>query len=82
MRRPIINHTAIGESVYDPFCGSGTTIIAAETCGRVCYAMELNPIYIDVSLRRWERFTGRKATLQATGTTFEEVAQEREVKQL
>jgi DNA modification methylase len=58
MRRPILNHTTTGESVYDPFSGSGTTIIAAETCGRICYAMELNAIYVDVALRRWESFTG------------------------
>jgi len=82
MRRPILNHTIIGDSVYDPFCGSGSSIIAAETCGRICFAMELNRFYVDVALRRWELFTGRKATLQANGKTFEDVAKEREIQLL
>jgi DNA modification methylase len=79
MRRPLLNHTRIGESAYDPFGGSGTSLIAAETCGRICYAMELNPIYVDVTIRRWEAFTGRKATLETNGKTFEAIAKEREV---
>ena len=82
MRRPILNHTIIGASIYDPFCGSGSSIIAAETCGRICFAMELDRLYVDVALRRWELFTGRKATLQANGKTFEDVAKEREIQLL
>lgn len=59
MARPIRNHEA--SDVYDPFVGSGTTIIAAEQLGRRCYAMEIAPRYVAVALRRWEDFTGRKA---------------------
>ena len=50
-----------GETVLDPFVGSGTTIIAAEQLGRKCYAMEIEPKYVDVCVNRWEDFTGRKA---------------------
>lgn len=53
--------TQPGEIVIEPFCGSGTTIIAAEQCGRKCYAMELDPYYCRVIIARWEQFTGRKA---------------------
>lgn len=56
------NHAADGEIVYEPFCGSGTTIIAAEQLGRVCYACELYPAYCDVIVARWEELTGKKAT--------------------
>lgn len=64
MKRPIENNTVPGEYVYDPFCGSGTTIIAAERTGRKCLACELNPIYCDAIIKRWEAETGRKAILQ------------------
>lgn len=50
-------------SVYEPFCGTGTTLIAAETMGKTCYAMELNPEYCDITLKRWEDFTGESAVL-------------------
>lgn len=69
MRRPIVNNSARGDAVYEPFCGSGTTLIAAETVGRVCYAVELDPAYCDVIVRRWEGYTGRQAT-RADGTPF------------
>jgi len=58
MARPIRNHEG---DVYDPFVGSGTTIIAAEQLGRRCYAMEIDPVYVDVAVKRWEEFTGREA---------------------
>lgn len=61
MRRPILNHTSPGALVYDPFGGSGTTVIAAEMCGRQALLMELNPKYVDLTVRRWEAFTGRTA---------------------
>lgn len=64
MRRPILNHTQPGERVYDPFAGSGTTIIAAEGINRICHAIELNPAHIDVAIARWEAFTGRRAVLE------------------
>ncbi|MCF4125034.1 DNA-methyltransferase [Methylobacterium sp. SyP6R] len=61
MRRPILNHTQPGEGVYDPFVGSGTTLMAAEETGRVCYAIELNPAYCDVVVKRWSEATGQRA---------------------
>lgn len=59
-----------GSLIYEPFSGSGTTIIAAEQTGRRCYAMELSPNYVDVAVRRWQQFTGKRATLEATGAEF------------
>ncbi len=58
---PIRNHLKPGEGVYDPFVGSGTCLIAAERCGARCYAMEIDLIYVEVALRRWERFRGEEA---------------------
>jgi DNA modification methylase len=58
---PIRNHLQAGEAVYEPFAGSGTCLIAAETLGRRCYAMELDPKYVQVAKERWERFTGQTA---------------------
>jgi len=52
-----------GEIVYDPFLGSGTTLIAAEQLGRKCYGMEISPQYCDVIVKRWENLTGQKAVL-------------------
>jgi DNA modification methylase len=74
MRRPIDNNSRPGQVVYDPFLGSGTTLIAAEMTGRVCYGLELNPAYVDVIVRRWQAFTGRKARHQASGQLFDERA--------
>ena len=61
MARPIRNHGDKGDDVYDPFLGSGTTVIACERLGRRCFGMELSPAYCDVIVTRWEHFTGRKA---------------------
>ena len=61
MRRPIENNSSPGQAVYEPFSGSGTTIIAAEQAGRACYAIELSPSYAQLAIDRWEAFTGRKA---------------------
>jgi DNA modification methylase len=58
MARPLRNHKG---DVYDPFLGSGTTLIAAEQLGRRCYAIEIEPKYVDVAIARWEAFTGKKA---------------------
>jgi DNA modification methylase len=77
MRKPIRNHTIPGEAVYDPFCGSGTTLIAAEQTGRICFAVELDPKYVDVIVRRWQAFTGKEATLDGDGRTFDAVADQR-----
>ncbi len=61
MRRPVENHGGKDDHVYDPFAGSGTTIIACEQSRRRCYAMEIDPAYCDVIVQRWEQFTGKKA---------------------
>lgn len=63
MRRPIQNNSSPGQVVYDPFLGSGTTIIAAETEGRHCYGLEIEPAYCDIIVKRWEQFTNQEATL-------------------
>jgi DNA modification methylase len=77
MRRPIFNHTKRGEAVYDPFLGSGTTLIAAEMTGRVCYGSEIDPKFADVIVQRWQGFTNQQATLEADGRTFDEVKADR-----
>jgi DNA modification methylase len=74
MKRPIENNSSPGQAVYEPFSGSGTTIIAGEMTGRCVYAVELNPAYVDVAVKRWQDFTGQKAVLEGDGRTFEEVA--------
>jgi DNA modification methylase len=74
MRRPIVNNSRPGELVYDPFLGSGTSLIAAEMTGRLCYGLELCPTYVDVIVRRWQAFTGRTAIHQASGQPFDERA--------
>jgi DNA modification methylase len=58
--------------------GSGTTLIAAETTGRVCYGIELNPAYVDVAVQRWQKFTGKQAVLDGGDTTFDALKAERE----
>jgi DNA modification methylase len=73
MRRPIENNSSPGQAVYEPFCGSGTTVIAAEMSGRACHAVELSPAYVDVAVRRWQDFTGQQAVLEADGRPFNEV---------
>ena len=77
MRRPILNHTLPGEPLYDCFLGSGTTLIAAEQTGRVCYGVELDPKYVDVIIRRWQQYTGKQAVLDGDGRTFDDIAEER-----
>ena len=72
MRRPMLNSSGRGDTVYEPFGGSGSTIIAAETVARRAYAMELSESYCDLIVRRWQGFTGREATHQQTGRTFAE----------
>ena len=58
MERPIRNHEG---DVFDPFLGSGTTLIAAERQGRACYAMEISEAYVDAAVKRWENYTGEVA---------------------
>jgi DNA modification methylase len=77
MKRPIENNSNPGQAVYEPFSGSGTTIIAAEMTGRACHAIELSPAYVDVAVLRWQAFAGGVATLEGDGRTFEQVASAR-----
>jgi DNA modification methylase len=63
--------------VLDPFLGSGTTLIAAERAGRRARGIELDPVYVDVVIRRWQDYSGKSAILAATGQTFEAVAEQR-----
>jgi DNA modification methylase len=74
LRRPMLNNSAPGRAVYEPFCGSGTCLIAAETIGRACLAVELDPAYVDVAVQRWEAFTGETAVLDGDGRSFAELA--------
>jgi len=77
MRRPIENNSSPGQAVYEPFSGSGTTIIAAEMTGRACHAIEISPQYVDVTIRRWQSFTGQTATLEGDGRAFANIETER-----
>lgn len=77
MRRPILNNSSPGQAVYEPFMGSGTTLIAAESTGRVCYGVELNPAYVDVAITRWQNVTGQKVILDGESRSFEEIKNER-----
>ena len=78
MRRPILNHLRRGELVYEPFLGRGTTLAAAELTERVCCAIELDPKYVDVAVLRWQSLSGKQATLDGDGRTFEQIAAERQ----
>lgn len=73
MKRPIENNSSVGQAVYEPFSGSGTTIIAGEMTGRVVHAIELNPAYVDVAIKRWQDFTGQAAILDGDGRAFAEL---------
>ena len=72
----ILDVTSRGDIVLDPFCGSGTTILAAERTGRRGYGIELDPLYVDLTIRRWQAMTRQVATL-ADGKTFAQVEAER-----
>lgn len=77
MRRPIENNSSPGQAIYEPFCGSGTTIVAAEMAGRCCHAIELNPAYVDMAILRWQAFTGEAAILDGDGRAFAQVKADR-----
>jgi DNA modification methylase len=78
MRRPILNNSNVGQAVYKPFCGSGTTIVACEKECRVCLAIELNPAYVDIAVTRWQNFTGKHAVLEGGEGTFDEIKLQRD----
>lgn len=68
--RAVRNSSSKGDIILDPFLGSGTTLLAAERIKRVCFAMELDPLYVDSAIRRWQNYTGREAVHADTGLTF------------
>lgn len=68
--RAVNNSTKEGGIVADPFLGSGTTLIACEKLGRVCMGCDIEPKYVDVAVKRWQDFTGRRAVLESSGATF------------
>jgi len=70
----LLDASARQDLVLDPFLGSGTTIIAAERTGRICYGLELDPRYVDVTIRRWQAYTGDHAHHAVTGRRFDELA--------
>jgi DNA modification methylase len=67
----ILDATARGDMVLDAFLGSGSTLMACQRVGRICYGMELDPFYVDTAIRRWQRDTGQMAILESTGETFD-----------
>jgi DNA modification methylase len=77
MRIPIENSSQPGEWVYEPFAGSGTTIVACEMVNRCCLAVELSPAYVDVCVQRWQTFAKAEAVLAGDGRTFAEVSKAR-----
>jgi DNA modification methylase len=79
MRRAILNNSATGEVVYDPFLGSGTTLIAAQLTDRCGCGMDIDGRYVDVAIRRWQELSGKAAVLEADGRTFDQVAAEHAV---
>jgi DNA modification methylase len=72
--RSIKSYSKKGEYIYEPFSGSGTTIIAAEQTGRRCYAMEISPQYVDVAVKRWQDFIGKDAVLESNSKNFNTVS--------
>jgi DNA modification methylase len=74
---PMEQHTKAGAVVLEPFCGSGSQIIAAEKLGRKCRAMEISPAFVDGTILRWQKATNKKALLEGTTKTFEQVGAER-----
>jgi len=73
--RAIKSYTLKNEICFEPFSGGGTTIIAAEKTGRKCYAIEIDPQYVQVAIKRWQDFTGENAILESTGQTFTQVSE-------
>ncbi|QCI80352.1 site-specific DNA-methyltransferase [Hankyongella ginsenosidimutans] len=66
----MLDCTRRGEAVFDPFLGSGTTLIAAEKTGRIAFGLDLDPLYVDLAVRRWQAWTGEDAVLVGTGERF------------
>jgi len=73
MRRPMLNNSEPGQTVYEPFLGSGTSLIAAQSVDRVCLGIEIDPLFIDVAIRRWQAFTGKRAVREADRKSFDQL---------
>jgi DNA modification methylase len=73
----LMDCSARGEIVLDVFLGSGTTVIAAERTGRRCYGLEIDPVYVDLAIRRFQNFTGEDVIHVKTGLTFAKMQRER-----
>lgn len=71
----LLDTSSRNDIVLDPFLGSGTTLIAADRVGRICFGMDLDPLYVDGAIRRWQRWTGQSAR-RADGVLFDELAAE------
>lgn len=78
MERAIVNSSRPGDIVLDPFSGSGSTLIACERTGRICRTIELDPRFVDVTIKRWQVYTGRDAILADTGKTFAQIQESRQ----
>ncbi|MEW5749013.1 MAG: DNA methyltransferase, partial [Candidatus Thermoplasmatota archaeon] len=74
---PMEQHTAPGDVVLEPFSGSGSQLVAAEKLSRRCYAVEIEPAFVDVGLVRWQKATGKEAVLERGGESFAAIAEER-----
>jgi DNA modification methylase len=57
----MLNNSSPGQAIYEPFLGSGTTLIAAQSSGRVCLAIEIDPLFVDLAIRRWQAFDWRES---------------------
>jgi len=77
--RPMRRHTTAGQVVFEPFSGSGSQLIAAEQLGRRCHAIEVQPVFVDVAIRRWQKLTGGEAVLESNGRTWAQTAGDRGV---
>jgi DNA modification methylase len=77
LQEVMLDVTAVGECVLDPFLGSGSTLLAAERVARVCLGLEISPAYVDVTIARWEKMTGKEAIHADTGLTFSQVQEQR-----
>ena len=75
----ILDCSARGDVLLDAFLGSGTTVLAAERTGRRCYGLELDPAYVDTTIRRWQALTGGSARNAASNRSFDDLAREAEV---
>lgn len=75
--KPAADLVPVGAFVFEPFSGSGTTLIAGKITGRGVRAIEIDPAYVDLAVVRWQTFTGKSATLAGDGRTFADIAEQR-----